>query len=499
MIRNIQQSGEIYFGTTGEIYFGIDNFQTRSICAVLAFRVDGRICASTFAHGWMYLNEAVLETDFGLRVALNSLDEKNLKRLERTNLADAMRGVALSPFQRDFSSFGFDDALDLVRRLSGSTREDSRAEMISGARSLQSTGDFNLSELPQLAAEAIAFFQSNRYRTTSFRIIDFVRPITDHELISTLNELAAEKIREREENFELGLPATSEIEGVGYKFLGPRLRHFFPDLLLRNYINAMGTRLQDIDAQTLRQHKVVAMFEDGSRPNQSWSIHSALVGSIVYKESRYAVNEGQWYCIDDNFREAIEESFSRVVKGWEERSPAPPRKLNSNGKSARFETEATYNERLCAEHGFVHLDQKLIDLPDVRGSRFEACDALDISRKRFIHIKKSSRRSSVLSHFLKQGSNSAQRFKRYTATWNQLLSKVEEIEGSDTRQQLNIAIKDESRKWTVEFWIIDVKRQNGEFNIPFFSKISLRDEVRGLQAMGYEVCVRFIEVLPERI
>jgi uncharacterized protein (TIGR04141 family) len=59
----------------------------------------------------MYLDEDNIEGDFGLRVAINALDDKKLKRLERANLGDALRGVALSPFQREFTSFGQDDAL----------------------------------------------------------------------------------------------------------------------------------------------------------------------------------------------------------------------------------------------------------------------------------------------------------------------------------------------------------------------------------------------------
>jgi len=54
--------------------------ETSSSCAVLMFRVKDRIFISTFAHGWMYLNEDNVEGGFGLRVALNALDEKKLTR-----------------------------------------------------------------------------------------------------------------------------------------------------------------------------------------------------------------------------------------------------------------------------------------------------------------------------------------------------------------------------------------------------------------------------------
>ncbi|WP_417596261.1 TIGR04141 family sporadically distributed protein [Parasphingorhabdus sp.] len=88
-----------------ETAFEIDiNKLTLSVCGILAFRSSDRIFASTFSYGWMYLNDRSIIRDFGLRVAINALDNQKLKKLERTNLADALRDSALSPFQRDCPS-----------------------------------------------------------------------------------------------------------------------------------------------------------------------------------------------------------------------------------------------------------------------------------------------------------------------------------------------------------------------------------------------------------
>jgi uncharacterized protein (TIGR04141 family) len=51
----------------------------------------------------------------------------------------------------------------------------------------------------------------------------------------------------------------------------------------------------------------------------------------------------------------------------------------------------------------------------------------------------------------------------------------------------------------VEFVIADSPRADGDFNIPFFSKISLRDESNILKAMGFDVAIRFIRLEPEDI
>ena len=479
--------------------FDVREHRSSSACALLMFETEGRIFVATFGHGWMYLNESALEADFGLKVSLNALDESRLRRLERANLGDALRGVSLSPFHRDFRSFGLDDALDLIRKVSGSTREEASADVMAGARSLKLSGEISLADLPGLAQESLQFLTSNEYQRTAFQVIDFVRPVTDPVLIEQLDDLAAMSIRMHENSFELGLPETSEDEGVGYKFIGPRLLRHYPDLTLRNYVSALGNGLDNVDRQTLRTHGIAAVYEDGVRPQRRWAIRSALVGSIVHGEKRYAINEGSWYGIDGQFRRSIEESFSELVRNWENGRPRPLKKSYDAAGNGMFETEAGYNAALCLDHGYVLMDRQLIRVPDTQAGGFEACDVLDIGRKRFIHVKRSSRRSGLLSHFFKQGSNSGQQFRRFQAAWNDLAEKVEAIAGPQARDSLLEAIDNEERKWRVEYWIIDVPRQNGEFNIPFFSKISLRDEVRNLRAMDYEVCIRFIRIEPERI
>lgn len=479
--------------------FDVREVRSSSMCSILMFETERRVFVVTFGHGWMYLKNSALEPDFGLKVSLNALDENLLRRVERANLGDALRGVSLSPFHRDFRSFGLDDALDLIRKVSGSTREAASADVMAGSQSLKLSGEISLDDLPSLARESLQFLRSTSYRSTGFHIIDYVRPITDPTLTDELGEIAATSIRMQENNFELGLPETNEDEGVGYKFTGPRLRGYFPDLTLRNYVSALGNRLEDLNTQVLRSHNIAAIYEDGVRPPRKWPIWSALVGSVVHDGTRYAINEGCWYAIEEQFRKSIEEAFSEVVTDWENDPPRPlVRRYNHNG-SGIFQTEAEYNIQLCRDRGYVLMDRQLIRLQGMQAGGFEACDALDVDGKRFIHVKRSSRRSSVLSHFFKQGSNSGQQFKKFKATWSNLAERVEGVAGRQGRENLSEAISDDSRKWSVEYWIIDVPRQSGKFNIPFFSKITLRDEVRNLRAMDYEVRIRFIPIELEPI
>lgn len=463
---------------------------TSSAAGVLLFWRGNRLFASTFAHGWMYLDEHRFEGDFGLRAAINALDDGKLKRIERANLGDALRAVALSPFQRGLMSFGLDDALDLIRKISGQTRDDGTADSMTGSRSLRVTGEFGITDLPALAAEALEYYESEAYRENQFAILDSVMPVADRQLSEVLDDLAAESVRERRDEFELGLPIGFEDQAVSFKFAGPGLRGEHPDLLLRDYVAAMGDRLGDLSANILKEHKIIAIFHDEGRPNSKWSVRSSLVGSIVHSNERYATNEGEWYRIEQAFKDSIENGFTDLIESWDA-PPEPMRKIYDENRNGHYEAESIYNARFAFANGYVLLDRALIRIPNVERSDFETSDILDIAGKRFIHIKKSSRRSSILSHFFKQGSNSAKHFSTFAAAWTQLRELVETRSGPEVALQLD-AVRANGRPWKVEFIIADTPRQNGQFNIPFFSKVSLRDEVRMLRAMRYEIGVRFI-------
>lgn len=478
-----------------------DGILGSSSCAVLVFRKSDRIFVAPFAHGWMYLNEANTEGDFGIRVAVNALDERKLKQLERSNLGDALRAVALSPFQREFTSFGLDDALDLVRKVSGKALEDSSADSLSGSRALKLSGEFDVDHLPQLADESLTFYKSEGYRNSSFKIIDVVCPIADTRLSKTLDEQAVEEIKKGSENFELSLPIIYSDESVLYRFIGAGLRGQYPDLMLRHYTEALGNSLAYLTKDDLKEHRIAASYADG-RPDRKWAIRSSLVGSLTYEGAQYAINEGEWYRIDETFRQSIEQNFRDSIESWD-RQPDPLKREYAAGDSkngkihCNFESEEIYNRRFAKEFGHILLDRKLIKIPGIERSEFEACDLLDINTKTFIHVKKSSRRSSILSHFFKQGSNSAQQFSRFPTAFDELVDLVSSTYGSDPAIRLIDAIDNKEMPWTVQFVIADTPRKDGNFDIPFFSKISLRDEMINLKAMRYRVSVRFINLMSE--
>jgi uncharacterized protein (TIGR04141 family) len=103
--------------------------------ALLMFKADDHIFAVSFSYAHTYLDDARTEPDFGLKTAINAVSSEKLPSVERSNIGAAIRDFAQAAGQRDLRSFGFDDALDLIRKVSGRAADSDFAETVTGARS----------------------------------------------------------------------------------------------------------------------------------------------------------------------------------------------------------------------------------------------------------------------------------------------------------------------------------------------------------------------------
>jgi len=460
----------------------------------VAFKHGGRIFLIPFAHGWQYIDDTKIEMDFGLRVVINSLSDDRVKRIDRSNLGEAIKGVSQSAFQRDLRAFGIDEALDLVRRITGRTdNTDDFADNLAGATALKVTREMTLSEMADVAEEALTRFQSDAYKKTSFQIIDKVRPILDQLLLAKLDASAVEAIKSGQDNFELSMPGWSEEDVVYYGFSGLHLQRRFADLLMANYRAELGSDIASLDIESIKsKHGIFAEFANDAIGKQRWSIKRALIGSLVVEGGLYAISEGEWYRLDQQFKNDVDNTFQTLIQKWANAPLKMIKKVSENGKKTGFETELEYNKRCAASYIQVCLDQEILQVPSVPYGKFEACDLLDIGNKRLIHVKKSSRQSSVLSHFFKQGGNSARILKTYPEAREVLIKKVETVAGKVSADALKSNLGDSLAGWTVEFHVVDAPRPDGSFQIPFFSRITLRDEARTLKGMTFGVVLRFI-------
>ena len=271
------------------------NLFSQSPCALLFFKKGNCIFALSFAYAHVYLDDARTEAEFGLRVSINSVSDERLRSVERSNIGAAIRDFAQAAGQRDLRSFGFDDALDLIRKVSGRAADDEFADMVTGARALRFSKKIELAEVPDAAIEAVRFFKSQAYKNTGFKIIDFLAPVLDPAVQSRLDDALIAALRGDSDEFEIAIPEIVP-ESVGsFRFEHAGFNKFHADLSLELYREELDSRLSKLSLDYIQKHTVAAYGEQDGRPFQYWSVYDLLVGSIVLHGERYALNEGHWY------------------------------------------------------------------------------------------------------------------------------------------------------------------------------------------------------------
>ncbi len=484
-----------WFSDVKSAFPGVPSVTNASSAAVIVFQAGGRFFATSFGHGWQYLDDDRLVSDFGLRVAINALDETKVRRIDRNSLSEAIKGSSHSAFQRDFKSFDLEEALDLVRRISGSSENANFAKNLSGATSLKVTHEMDFADLPVLAEEALEISISRSYESTAFHIVDKVISISDPSEIDALDSAAVASIISGSDDFELSTPSIEVADVVSFGIAGIRLRAQLPDLILKHYRDALGSNLSNLSVENIRNdHKILAVSAADPRFKNRWSVKKSLVGSISHNGGLFAINEGSWYRLDTSFKQDVDAAFLETIDTW----TRPPEVVvkKGHGKQWALESEYDYNMRCASAYGQICLDSDNIGAATKPYGKFEACDLLDIDGKRLIHVKKSSRQSSVLSHFFKQGSNSATLLRTFPEAREELVEKVKSLEGAVTAARFDASIGSNFENWTIEYHVIDTPRSDGSFSIPFFSRITLREERRKLQGMLFKVAIRHIRVEP---
>jgi uncharacterized protein (TIGR04141 family) len=464
---------------------------------VIVFKSGGSIFALTFAHGHMHIDDAKTESEFGLKVAVNALLDGNLRSVERSNIGVAIRDHAQAAGRRDLRAFGFDDALDLIRKVTGRGDGSAFAEVISGSRALRFSKKAGISDVPQAAVDALAYFKSSAYQKTAFKVLDFLSPVSDSEVEIKLDKLLVDSIRGGSDDFEIAIPEILPDRVASFRFENARASTFYPDLSLELYRESVGDRLAKLTIEDFKKHKVAAYDGDSEQAYAYWSLYHAMIGSLATGGERYALNEGAWYKVGKRVREAADRKFESILRKPDGKLRTFKQKSTEKKKGKRervtYQSEESYNKEIATESGYLLLDTRLVQIDEKPGPGFEVCDLLDVAGRRFIHVKKSSRQSSVLSHLFKQGGVSAQMLKKYEPFKAGLIEKVRKHYDTTKASEVEAALA-QREPWTVEFQIADYPRKDGKHNIPFFSKLTLQEEAGNLEAMGFDVKIGFISL-----
>jgi len=450
-----------------------------SPAATLLVPLQDRWAAITFGQGRHLLVTEAFEDRFGLRVALNCIDETKIRSIDKQTFDAIARHTQEQASQEaNAGEFGFDVERDLLRAVTGTPRIEDYGKRLTGMDALNAQVRIRLSDLYDLLEIYHNKFFADSYRD-SFPWVDQIAFVSDPALEKELNKALIGLIRDqrfdhRDDRCWLAVPDIIDWARVsGFRYSQAPRRPELYDIHLRSFLEHLQNP-ESLSLAGLKGRKVFCMGEN-DQVMKSWSVFNCLYCELDKDGQSYVLNAGKWYALERDFVKQVNASFAKVPK--------------YSGTFAEYDdaTEGHYNDRIVKENSsrYFLMDRNLT----YRGGSMEFCDIFS-KDKELIHIKRYGG-SATLSHLFYQGVTSAEFFQmdsEYRKLIRNKLSKPFHVFDPTKRPDFE--------EYHVIFGIIS--RSDKPLTMPFFSRVGIRHAMRRLEGFGYKVSLAKISVAENR-
>lgn len=441
--------------------------------AVLFLKSAGRLFALTFGYGRSLLRPDAFERNFGLKVALNTVDSKTLKSVDSRTFEDltlvtrrqASRGS-------EFAAFGLDVTHDVLRAVTGTPKDATFARRITGADALVLSAEADFQDLGSVCKRALDASKRTDYKA-DFAFIDHIQPLNDPSLKSKLEAALLDAIHSGStDQMHLAPPEPldwEKVDGFLYSTQGNNTPHL--DLDFAEYLGTTGD-VKSLTLADLKKDRISALIGGSTQAQEQWTILDSIVFETDIGGSRYVLSTGDWFKIAKSFAKNV----AKRLKG------VPNSTLKLPNATAG-EKEGDYNSRVAGSKGYALLDQKNVRARDAN-SDIEVCD-LFTSTRQFVHVKRKTR-SATLSHLFAQGLVSAEAFH-----WDEDFRKGAKSEVAAVRPTLARLIPNGRPKppdFEIVYAIVTRMPANRwPSGLPFFSQLNLVNAADRLVRYGFNV------------
>lgn len=447
-----------------------------SAAAVLIVPVEGRLAAVTFGHGRHLLVSDSWEERFGLRVAVNSIDEKKLRSIDKHTF-DAIARNSREQAGREASArdFGIDVEQDLLRAVTGLPSDASLGKRMYGMDALSVAVGTSLVDLPPLLCRYMRKYASTAYRKT-FPWIDQIAEVADLATIGRLDATLLAKISAADyDGLSMAVPEIVPWQRVGgfrYGLRASNPEHY--DMDARTFFEEVGLP----SSIGLLRHKDVHCCDHDGRPIDSWSVYRCLYAEIESQKESYVLSGGKWYRIASDFVKEVDKAYAQI--------PSSTLVLPEYDD----DSETAYNRRVAKADPsrFALMDADEVIYGGGRSS-VEFCD-LYSHRREIIHLKRYGS-SGLLSHLFAQGLVSGELFQTdptFRSGVNKKLPRSYRLSDPKTRPGAG--------QYTVVFGVIS--ESTGPLTLPFFSRLNIKHAAKRLAGYGYTVQKLKVSVADQR-
>lgn len=446
--------------------------------AVLIINLASAKFLITFGLGRHSIQDSKIERDFGLKVALNSIGEDKLRSIdkashERTPLnsrTQASKGV-------DIFELALNTEIDLLTAITGSSKVKQFGAQVTGRDALTLNLKSKLNNFVSVLQEAHDYFEKEDYKK-SFGWVDNFRAVKDIVLTEFLDEQLLPVLRKQSgKNIcWLAEPEIIDWEASAYYVLEKKGKStsYYPELRLRKLIDVLESKEKNFSIAAVKNHNITVV-DDNFNPLKTWSAFNCIYAEVYYKEDLYILQNGNWYKVETDFVSTVQKSIDLIP----EYAHALPN-YDHNG-------EGDYNEFVSRDNDYILMDKKNIVHGGGRSS-IEYCDLIRGNHD-LIHVKRGTG-SSNLSHLFAQGEVSAELLStdaKFRSLLNDKLPKEHRLP--------NIQERPDTRKYTIVYAIVSEK--TGKLELPFFSKVRLKNAHKHLKMLGYNVAICKIDVAEE--
>ncbi len=473
-----------FFGTSLSDTEDLFNASSKGILLISASTDSGknRIFAIPFGYGWTLLNPGVWEERFGLKVVLNILDSGSLRRIDKKNMSSVPKDTSEQLSRAGVAAdFGIDFEQDLIRSITGKTKVEQFGKTITGKDAINVAAKVDLSSIKDFLKECYEKYESDDYKE-NFGWVDQISDIRDPKVIETLNGKLVQNIKDQ--NFDktwMAVPELvdwSDVKGFVYK---KNSEDYEDDIHLPDFLSSLSEdEKNDLDLDILKRKKVYCFSASSDELKHQWKAYDCLYCEIQDDEKKktYLLSNGNWYEVEKDFANQINSDYKQVHDG------NPLLEL----PVYKHKNENDYNEKVAEQNqDFCCMDRKNIKHGGGY-SKIEFCDLITKDKK-IVHVKRYGG-SAVLSHLFSQGVVSGELFiadEDFRKKVNEKLSESHKI--------ANITERPTASEYQVIFAIIS--SSDSDLEVPFFSKVSLRNAKRRLETYGYKVALQKIKVEKE--
>ncbi|MBY6310999.1 hypothetical protein E5C30_18130 [Alcaligenes faecalis] len=479
--------GSVLDEAAGLVVPGLAN---RSSSAALLLRVDGDVFAFTFGYGRHLIEQSLFVQDFGLRTALNTLDEKSLRSVDLHTLEDQpVQKKSQAARDSEVGVFGIDILRDVLRAVTGIPKRGvSIMQIAGGDAAFTFSVEMEATDFPTLARRIKNYYNNEDYKK-SFSWVDNVRKVKDDTTIDTLNIQLVQAISARNSGVMITLPEIGSWDTIlGFSFTRNK-NAVRPIIDSADYINTISD-LAHLTIEGLKRDRLFVHDVDGNITEHS--VYRCIYFEIIDGDKTKIIFDGKWYEVDASFIGRITETLDLVPTST---LPFPAVEVWEEDNKSKIESEGDYNIRTAATNGYFLLDKMLVKTNRTTSS-IELCDLLTPA-KQLVHVKHRKGGSAGLSHLFAQGGVAAEIMlgdKEFRKKARTVLRRVNPA--AHDLVPLN-TIK--SADYEIVFLILGEGSATLKQNLPFFSKVNLSQAFENLTQRGFRVSIAGAATTPRLI